>query len=435
MCGIAGIFSLDGANHNLSEISNGMANKLLHRGPDNVGAWSNVGKTISLGHTRLSILDLSCFGNQPMCSPSGRYTIVFNGEIYNHLKLRKMMDFSNWRGTSDTETLLAAFEEWGIDRTLKQAVGMFAFGLWDNFRDELILGRDRAGEKPIYYGLDNGFFAFASELKAFKAIKNWKFEINRDVLPSYFRHGYVPTPYSIWRNIRKLIPGTTLTIKKEYNHFSDLLPVHFWNLDSFSNDAGCKFEDDKVAITELDRLLNQSIEEQSISDVPIGSFLSGGIDSSLITAIMQAQSSTSVETFSIGFMSPDFDESVFAKDISSYIGSKHTELIFEQKDLSELVISLPAIYDEPFADSSQIPTILLSNVAKKQVSVCLTGDGGDELFGGYNRHFFAVKFYNKISCLPKPIRTLLAGSIRVIVDYRLDSILKNISKYERYPSS
>ena len=424
MCGITGIFSLDGPKHNLNGIADGMANKLMHRGPDNVGRWSNEGKTVSLAHTRLSILDLSYLGNQPMRSPSGRFIIVFNGEIYNHLKLRKMMTFSKWQGTSDTETLLAAFEEWGIDSTLKRAVGMFAFGLWDNLRSELTLGRDRAGEKPVYFGINDGLFVFASELKAFKTIRNWNFEINREVLPLYFRHGYIPTPYSIWKNIRKLVPGATLTIKKEHRHLDDLKPVNFWSLDTATDKADSIFKDHKIAINALDRLLNQSIEEQSISDVPIGSFLSGGVDSSLISAIMQTQSSKSIETFSVGFKSTDYDESAFAKDVAKFIGSKHTEIIFEQKDIIQLVTSLPVIYDEPFADSSQIPTIMLSNVAKKQVSVCLTGDGGDELFGGYNRHFFAVKIFNRISFLPSSIRSLLAASIRVAVNCRLNAILK-----------
>ena len=433
MCGIAGIFSLDGPKHNLNGIANGMANKLMHRGPDNVGTWSNEGKTVSLAHTRLSILDLSYLGNQPMSSPSGRFIIVFNGEIYNHLKLRKMMTFSKWQGTSDTETLLAAFEEWGIDSTLKRAVGMFAFGLWDNLRSELTLGRDRAGEKPVYFGMNDGLFVFASELKAFKAIRDWNFEINREVLPLYFRHGYVPTPYSIWKNIRKLVPGATLTIKKEHRHLDDFHPVNFWSLDRTTDNAESIYKDHNIAINALDRLLNQSIEEQSISDVPIGSFLSGGVDSSLISAIMQNQSSKSIETFSIGFMSTDYDESVFAKDVANFIGSKHTEIIFEKKDIAQLVTSLPVIYDEPFADSSQIPTIMLSNVAKKQVSVCLTGDGGDELFGGYNRHFFAVKIFNRISFLPSSVRSLLAISIRVAVNCRLDAILKMFPNLKDIP--
>jgi len=418
MCGIAGFLS-DNFEAPLKRCLEQMAGSLHHRGPDDQGEWSDDDLGLGLCHTRLSILDLSSAGHQPMISSSGRYIMVYNGEIYNHLSLRKELQKQHpdhqWRGTSDTETLLACIELWGMKQALQKTRGMFAIALWDSQEKQLYLARDRYGEKPLYYGWQNDSFLFGSELKALKKHPDFKGVINRDALNLFIKYSYIQAPYSIYEGIYKLEPGTYLCLKvKAYKKNKDqtLNSEVYWSLKETSHKSlsAPNLCDERSAINQLDDLLSNVIEEQMISDVPLGSFLSGGIDSSTITAIMQAQSNRPVETFTIGFNEQGYDEAKCAKAISKHLGTRHEEFYVSPQEALDVIPLLPKLYDEPFADISQIPTFLLAKLTKQRVTVALSGDAGDEILGGYNRYLWAGKIWALIKTLPAPLRKTLKKS-------------------------
>jgi asparagine synthase (glutamine-hydrolysing) len=392
-----------------------MADALTHRGPDDAGVWVDGEAGIGLGHRRLSILDLSPAGHQPMVSAGGRYVVAFNGEIYNHLGLRRELEMSaDWRGHSDTETLLAGLEAWGVEATLKKAVGMFAIALWDRGERILYLARDRMGEKPLYYGWQNGVFLFGSVLKALREHPSFKGEIDRDALALFLRHNCIPAPYSIYKDIRKLPPGTFLKLKMGGGQFAQGSlpdPVAYWSLSAVV-ETGQREPfpgNDAEAISALDARLKESVGLQMVADVPLGAFLSGGLDSSTVVALMQTQSSRPVRTFTIGFNEDGYNEAEHAKAVARHLGTDHTELYVTAKGAMDVIPRLPALYDEPFSDSSQIPTFLISQLARQHVTVSLSGDAGDELFGGYNRYFWAAKLWRWLRVMPKPARSALAG--------------------------
>jgi asparagine synthase (glutamine-hydrolysing) len=392
MCGIAGFFDPFGFREaDLESIATNMRDQLIHRGPDDAGNWLDGDAGIALTHRRLSVLDLSTSGHQPMKSESGRYVLVFNGEVYNHQDLRKKMEGvarKNWCGHSDTETILAAVDQFGLEQTLKDSVGMFALALWDRHERSLTFARDRIGEKPLFYGWQNGVLLFGSELKALRAHPNFSAEINRDALALYFRHGYIPSPWCIWKGIYKLRPGTFVRVSASNLH-SPPEPVPYW---SFLNIVQEGIDNpfvgsDEEAIHLLERHLQVAIAGQMVADVPLGAFLSGGVDSTTVVALMQAQSSRPVKTFTIGFHESGFDETKYAKRIADHLGTDHTELYVSVDRAKDLIPGLAEMYDEPFGDSSAIPTHLVSRLARESVTVSLSGDGGDELFGGYERYF------------------------------------------------
>src|SRR3990167_8577757 len=393
MCGISGIWSQKNSQENLRTRLRQATDSIAHRGPDNEGHWFDETCGLGLGHRRLSILDLSHHGFQPMFSPSKRYVIVFNGEIYNHLSLREELLQVNWQGTSDTETVLAAFEAWGIKNTLQKLYGMFAFALFDREKRALILGRDRMGEKPLYYGFKEGEFLFASELKPLFSMTLSPFTLNQEALFAYFRYTYVPTPGSILEGIYKLKPGHILTLREEdFKKKREPESEAYWELPK-ATDNQISLQDNKQT---LEILLKSVVQDQMLSDVPLGVFLSGGIDSSLIVSIMQSVSQRPIKTFSIGFYRKEFNEAPYAKAVAKHLKTDHTELYITEKDAQNVIPTLSQIYDEPFADSSQIPTFLVSQLAQEHVTVSLSGDGGDELFGGYDRYILAGKFYERI---------------------------------------
>jgi asparagine synthase (glutamine-hydrolysing) len=395
-----------------------MADAITHRGPDDSGVWMDEAAGVALAHRRLSILDLSPAGHQPMLSASGRYVIAFNGEIYNHLELREALTGIAWRGHSDTETLLAAFERWGIETTLKKSVGMFAIALWDRETHILTLARDRLGEKPLYYGWQNGVLLFGSELKALKAHPAFAGDIDRNALTLFLRHNYIPAPYSIYRDIHKLLPGTYWQIGRDAlaaQRTQGELKI-YWSAREVA-EAGQRnlFRGgDAEAVAELERLLGQAVGGQMVADVPLGAFLSGGVDSSTVVALMQARSSRPVKTFTIGFKEAGYNEAEHAHAVARHLGTEHTELYVTPQDAMDVIPSLSAIYDEPFADSSQIPTCLVSRLARSHVTVSLSGDGGDELFGGYNRYFWARNLWRKLGWMPRPLRAALAGVLTTL---------------------
>ena len=407
MCGIAGFLNTQGGAS--TEVAARMRDTLYHRGPDDGGSWIDETQGVALVHRRLSILDLSAAGHQPMLSASDRYVIAFNGEIYNHLELREALAGCVWRSHSDTETLLAAIAAWGLDATLKQCVGMFAFALWDRHTCTLTLARDRFGEKPLYYGRQGDVLLFGSELKALKAHPAFRAEIDRDALALYLRHGYIPAPHSIYKGIFKLPPGTSVQISAELGMGE---PIIYWSARQAAESGQRNlFEGGEVeAVQELERLLQQSIAGQMMADVPLGAFLSGGVDSSVVVALMQAQSRRPVKTFTIGFKDQDYNEAEYAQAVAKHLGTEHTELYVTPQQAMAVIPQLSHIYDEPFADSSQIPTCLVSKMAREQVTVSLSGDGGDELFGGYNRYSLGEKI-GKIARLPLPLRSAMAGMI------------------------
>ena len=427
MCGITGFLSTvqKYGNDELMAIVATMANTLHHRGPDDSGIWVDAHAGIALGHRRLSILDLSPEGHQPMISGNERFVIVFNGEIYNFSDIRRELEAGGnptlitlkWRGHSDTEVMLAAFEKWGVEAAVKHFVGMFAFGLWDRQERILYLVRDRLGEKPLYYGWMGNTFLFSSELKALLAHPDFRGEIDRNVLALFLRHNYVPAPYSIYKGICKLLPGTILKIPTESIAGSEtLVPKPYWSArEAAENGVAHPFKGTEAeAVRYLDTLLRETIRHQMVADVPLGAFLSGGVDSSTIVALMQAQSSRPIKTFTIGFREKGYNEAENARAVARHLRTEHTELYLTPKEAMAVIPQLPALYDEPFSDSSQIPTFLVSQLTRRHVTVSLSGDGGDELFGGYNRYFWASSIWNTIGWLPKGMRRVIASAMTAV---------------------
>lgn len=418
MCGIDGFlnsvaFDEETARGTLAR----MTASLAHRGPDAQGLWVDPAAGIALGHRRLAIVDLSVHGRQPMASACGRYVMVFNGEIYNHRELRAQLERVGrapaWRGHSDTEVLLAAFAAWGVDATLRRATGMFALALWNRESRVLTLARDRIGEKPLYYGRIGDALVFASELKALRAYPGFDGEIDRDALCLYLRHSAVPAPHTIYRGIRKLPPGTWI----QFEHAQDTPRIRtYWALEHAIDAghhepfAGTAAE----AVDRLDTVLRQAVARQMEADVPLGAFLSGGVDSSAIVALMQAQSAAPVDTFTIGFHEAGYDEAGYAKAVARHLGTRHTELYVTADHALDVVPKLPAIYDEPFSDASQIPTFLVAELTRRHVKVSLSGDGGDELFGGYTRYFLTPRLWRKLHRVPAAVRTRIAGALHAL---------------------
>ena len=423
MCGIAGYI---GEIKNPSDCLTKMAQAINHRGPDSNGLW--IGQEgIGLAHTRLSILDLSTAGHQPMHSVSGNYVLIFNGEIYNHEYLRSELESisnRNWLGHSDTETLLASIEEWGIEDTLAKVKGMFAIALWDKKSKNLYLSCDRIGEKPLYYGWVNQQFVFASELKSIKQFPAFKNEIDRNSLAMFLRFNSIPAPYSIYENIYKLEPGQIIKI---HSKSKQVQKNSFWSIEEvYKNGNMNKFTGtSKEAVDKLEHLLSSAVSSQMQSDVPLGAFLSGGIDSSTIVALMQSFSNSKVNTFTIGFNSKEYDEAKHAAKVAKYLGTDHYDKYVTDSDALNVIPNLPNIYDEPFADSSQIPTFLVSEFAKQKVTVALSGDAGDELFGGYNRYIFSEKTLNTIFKAPSIIKQLISKSIFSISEEKWSSLLSS----------
>lgn len=416
MCGFSGYLQPGGfAKDGAQEIIREMTDCLIHRGPDDSGFWLDSSQGIALGHRRLAILDLSQAGHQPMQSVSRRYVLVYNGEIYNHLELRSSLKSADWQGHSDTETLLACFEAWGIEKTLKRARGMFAFALWDKTDRCLYLARDRLGEKPLYYGVHQGVLMFASELKALKAHPAFQNQIDMSALAQMQRYAYVPAPLSIYQGIFKLPPSSYIRLSENQLQAS---PQSYWSMYSMVEHAETYTGSTDQAIDELEELLQQSVRERMISDVPIGAFLSGGIDSSTVAALMQAhsnrQGSGAVRTFSIGFDIPGYNEAEYAKAVAQHLETKHTELYVSSDDALAVIPRLPQIYDEPFADASQIPTFLVSKMTREHVAVALSGDGGDELFCGYHRYFRAEMLWHKFEKIPRLPKRFGAACINQI---------------------
>jgi asparagine synthase (glutamine-hydrolysing) len=413
MCGVTGLLTARNADRvDLSVVAGRMADTLAHRGPDDSGVWLDESAGVALAHRRLSIIDLSPAGAQPMLSPSGRFVIVFNGEIYNYVELRQELEGTSrkWRGHSDTEVLLAGFEAWGVGPTLEKVIGMFAFAAWDRHEHALVLARDPVGEKPMYYGWLGNVFAFGSELKALRAHPEFDADVDRGALALFLRHNYVPAPYSIYRGIHKLLPGTYLTLAAGRRE-PTITPYWSARLVSEAGTAAPLDLSDEEATSALDTLLRDAVGKQMMADVPLGAFLSGGIDSSTVVALMQAQSSRPVKTFTVGFFEAAYDEARHAASVARHLGTDHTELYVTAEQAQAVIPRLPRMYDEPFADSSQIPTFLIAQLARRHVTVALSGDAGDELFGGYNRYFWATELWRRMRRVPHASRV---GAARLI---------------------
>jgi asparagine synthase (glutamine-hydrolysing) len=424
MCGILGILSQSPVEDMVGIVGR-MTDALTHRGPDDQGVWCDQEYGIALGHRRLAVIDLSPAGHQPMESFTGRYVIVFNGEVYNHEALRAELvedskNYIDWNGHSDTETLLAYLECWGLEQTLHKIVGMFALGVWDRQERVLYLARDRMGEKPLYYGWCDNDFIFTSELKTLGHYQRFAGKISRKSLNLFFRYSYIPAPFCIYDNFFKLEAGYYAVIPlrdlkksstgalRECSEKNGLGYVKYWSLHNkllIGQSNLLHDEDEGIALVESK--LRSAIGLQSIADVPLGAFLSGGIDSSLVVSLMQTQQDKPVQTFTIGFDQPGYNEAEYAKTVAAHLGTDHTELYLSPQQTRDVIPLLPELYDEPFADSSQIPTYLISKLARDQVTVALSGDGGDELFGGYNRYNQGIKIWNKVRLLPLSVRQIL----------------------------
>lgn len=438
MCGISGLIQSSKVSLPLDEIGKQMLRALEHRGPDSHGIWSCSEDGVMLGHRRLAIQDLSIHGHQPMWSKSKRFCLVYNGEIYNFKELLDSLtaEGNHFNGHSDTEVLLCAIENWGIQEAIRRSIGMFSLGLWDSKHQTMTLCRDRMGEKPLYYGWIHSGFCFASELKAIESIAAQKpLELDYHGLMKFTRYGYITAPHSIYKNIYKLIPGTIFTFKKreilEHRDFSPhanqskLCPKTYWSVhDTATSGLENQINNDSEASETLENLLEKTTSRQMIADVNVGVFLSGGIDSSTVAALAQKVSSKRINTFSIGFEEQEYDESGYAAAIAKHLGTNHSSLNVLPSDTLNLVPDLPSIYDEPFADSSQIPMFIVSKFARSEVTVCLSGDGGDELFAGYNRYLSTQNIWGKIKRIPKPLRKIVAELLTVPKPDTWDSLYK-----------
>lgn len=432
MCGITGFFTLERQTKRaVFEVTiKQMSVTLHHRGPNDFGNWLDAEGGIALGHRRLSIVDLSPTGHQPMHSACDRYVIVFNGEIYNFKILRQELEVfgHKFHGHSDTEVMLAAISRWGLEAAVKRFNGMFAFALWDKQEHRLHLARDRLGEKPLYYGWMGKTFLFGSELKALRAHPDFKEELNRDALALYMRHNCVPAPYSIYKGIYKLPPGTILTLNGA-DGISSPAPIPYWSARVVAEQGIARPFTGSVeeAIAQLDTLLREAVKMRMEADVPLGAFLSGGVDSSLVVALMQAQSDIPIKTFSIGFNESEYNEANYAKAVAQHLGTDHTELYITPEQAMAVIPRLPTLYDEPFADSSQIPTFLVSELARQYVTVSLSGDGGDELFAGYNRYLRGQSIWNMIGWMPKRMRSAASGMLTAISPQTWTSIFQKMN--------
>jgi asparagine synthase (glutamine-hydrolysing) len=443
MCGITGFWdtSVELSTEKLRSIATQMSDAIIHRGPDSGGVWVDEATGIALGHRRLAIVDLSPEGHQPMVSSNNRYTIVFNGEVYNFVALREellQLGYS-FRGHSDTEIMLAAFSEWGLEPAVKKFNGMFAFALWDSQERLLHLGCDRLGEKPIYYGWIGQTLVFGSELKALKANPIFQPEIDRQALTLFMRYSYVPAPYSIYQGIKKLPPATLLTWNG--TTATQPTPVPYWSVRAAA-EAGIANPfsgSDREAIDKLDSLLLDAVGLRMMADVPLGAFLSGGVDSSTVVALMQAQSTKPVKTFSIGFEEAEYNEAQHAQAVAKHLNTEHTEMYVTAAEALAVIPKLPSLYDEPFADSSQIPTFLVSELARRHVTVSLSGDGGDELLGGYERYFLAENIWQKFGWMNKSLRQTTAKALTIVSTQTWDNVIGSLpaipAKLKQYPGS
>jgi asparagine synthase (glutamine-hydrolysing) len=458
MCGFTGFIDLSPCSRDFRmAVLERMTDTLSHRGPDDRGIWLDDENGIGLGHRRLAVIDLSPAGHQPMLSACGQYVLAFNGEIYNFEQIRAALEAEQpvvWRGHSDTEILLQACRLWGVEKALQMASGMFAFALWDRTEKALYLARDRAGEKPLYFAWAGRTFLFGSELKALRAHPSWQGDIDRNALALYLRHNCIPAPYSIYLDCYKLLPGTLLRVPAEeawrcpWEHGAQAWPPltrssydyrAYWSALEVAESglrnpfAGSPGE----AIDELERLLRHAVRQQMVADVPLGAFLSGGIDSSTVVALMQAQSERPIQTFTIGFHEGDFDEAGHARAVARHLGTEHTELYVSPEQARAVIPQLATIYDEPFADSSQIPTLLVCRLAREQVTVALSGDGGDELFGGYNRYALGPAIWHHYRRFPRTLRRILAKSMTLLPAEIGNAIGRNtaalLPKAYRYP--
>jgi asparagine synthase (glutamine-hydrolysing) len=441
MCGITGFLSnnKDQSNAELISLVGKMSDSLRHRGPDDSGSWADENSGVALGFRRLAILDLSPSGHQPMVSSDGRFIIVFNGEIYNFIELRLLLSQMGvtFIGSSDTEVILAAICRWGMLEAVKKFNGMFAFAIWDRQEKCLWLARDRIGIKPLYYGWMGGVLLFGSEIKALAENPHFEAEINRDALIAFLRFGYIPTPLSIYENIYKLEPGNLLRIPEKDSPGSQEKICYWSAREAVAASFNSPFQGDaQEAMTELDSLIRRSVRERMIADVPLGAFLSGGVDSSTIVALMQQQATQRVKTFTIGFEDKSYNEAKYAAAVARHLQTDHTELYVDEKITLDVIPRLPTLYDEPFADSSQIPTFLVAELARKSVTVSLSGDGGDELFAGYQRYFWARKIRGSFGWLSQTNVQWVARFIQGLIkqDYLVDSIARVMPARFRQPN-
>ena len=429
VCGIAGFaFSTPARVADPAQVALRMANRLVHRGPDDSGCWSDERFGVGLGHRRLAIVDLSTTGHQPMLSHDGRLAMVFNGEIYNHHELRRELirEGTAFRGHSDSEVIVEAFNSWGIENTLPRLIGMFAIALWDRQSAELSLIRDHLGIKPLYWMHQAGSLIFASELKALSEYPGWCPKLDRDALVAFMRHGYIPAPRSVYQGVEKLLPGQWLKFGQDRNPEISF----YWDFRSVAAQSVADRVDLPMseATDRLDELLRDAVGKQMIADVPLGALLSGGIDSSLVAALMQSQSDRPVKTFSIGFSEANYDEAPEARKVATHLGTDHCELYVDPVHALEVIPNIPVWYDEPFADSSQIPTYLVCEMTRRNVTVVLSGDGGDELFAGYNRYIHAAQTWKQINRFPHKLRQLIGESLRHIPERSFDSIASLLPK-------
>jgi asparagine synthase (glutamine-hydrolysing) len=414
VCGIAGFLGAGIDSGEAARILTRMNCAICHRGPDDEGIWTDPDRGVALGHRRLSVIDLSDAGSQPMTSRDGRFILVFNGEIYNFLELRARLARmgETFRGHSDTEVMLAAISRWGLEAAVREFVGMFAFALWDRDNEALSLVRDRFGEKPLYYGWMNGVLLFGSELKALRSHPAWRGTIDRHALTLFLRYNYVPAPHSIYEGVRKVEPSSIVTIRRD----ATFATHRYWLVEEVAarGMANPLIGDETAILTEIAGALTTSVKDQMVADVPLGAFLSGGIDSSAIVAIMQAESGRPVRTFTIGFEEAGYDEAAHAKTVARHLGTDHTELYVTAGEARAVIPRLPLFYDEPFADSSQIPTFLVAQLARAHVTVALSGDGGDEIFGGYNRYVVGSRLWRRVARFPVALRQAVARAIRSV---------------------